>query len=111
MYYINLEYDSPIRYDLAKFLPFEEDVYNILDSSFLDQLRELIPLGYFEVVGEEGRPDLVSWKVYKNTQYWWVIMEFNGLVDFEDLTPGKILAYPSLNKVEDIYFNLKSLQS
>lgn len=41
------------------------------------------------------RPDLVSHKVYFTPDYWWKIMEFNGIYDVADFTAGKTIRLPS----------------
>ncbi len=52
----------------------------------------VIPPGY------EYRPDLVSYKAYGVTDYWWVIMEANGIQDVIDFKRGRNIWIPA-----DIY--------
>lgn len=43
----------------------------------------------------EYRPDLVSQKVYFTPDYWWRIMEFNGIYDIADFKAGKSIRLPN----------------
>ena len=46
------------------------------------------------------RPDLISYKAYGTTDFWWVIMEYNNIIDpLLDLKIGMILKIPELNRV------------
>jgi len=47
-----------------------------------------------------NRPDLVAHTAYKDTSLWWVIFEFNSIVDpFFDLKLERILRLPSKERV------------
>lgn len=56
---------------------------------------------FFEVTQEVlKRPDLVAQTFYGNTEYWWVIYEFNGIKDpLFELRMGQILRIPALERV------------
>lgn len=56
---------------------------------------------FFEVTQEVlKRPDLVAQTFYGNTDYWWVIYEFNGIKDpLFELKMGQILRIPALERV------------
>jgi len=43
----------------------------------------------------EFRPDLVSYKVYSTPDYWWKILEFNGMMDIFDFKNGRNIRLPS----------------
>lgn len=46
------------------------------------------------------RPDLIAQTFYGNTEYWWVIYEFNGIRDpLFELKLGQILRIPALDRV------------
>lgn len=108
LFFINLDYESDIRFDMAKFVEHTDGSFDPLTSNFLDEVSKLQPIDRFVVSSEEGRPDLISHKIYGTTQYWWVIMEMNGILDVNDITNGKVLEYPDISDLEDIYFSLKS---
>jgi len=109
-FYINLGYDSPVRYDEAKFMEYDTDVYDSLTSYFLDVLRKLPVHGEYVVVDEEGRPDLLSHRIYGSTQYWWILLVYNNLVSPFDVQSGMTIRYPSIDDLEALFFKLAALQ-
>lgn len=51
-----------------------------------------------------GRPDLLAYAFYGSTTYWWVIPQFNGILDPEvELVQGKLLIIPSLAKLDSTF--------
>jgi hypothetical protein len=57
----------------------------------------------------EGRPDLISYDVYKDAYYAWFIMQYNSIVDpTEELVKGKRLRLPTPSrlKINIIHRNL-----
>jgi len=49
----------------------------------------------------EGRPDLISYDVYENAYYAWVIMQYNSIVDpTEELVKGKRLRLPTSSRLK-----------
>ena len=49
-----------------------------------------------------GRPDLISYKIYGTTNYWWFIMWYNGVGDvWNDLRDMMVIKYPSQNKLSE----------
>jgi nucleoid-associated protein YgaU len=53
---------------------------------------------YWEHTYTQGeRLDSLSYKYYKNPQYWWLIAEYNPEInDFINITPGTILRVPNV---------------
>ena len=53
---------------------------------------------YWEHTYVEGeRLDSISYKYYNNSQYWWLIVEYNPEInDFINVTPGTILRVPNV---------------
>lgn len=47
---------------------------------------------------EENRPALVAQRVYNNPNYWWVICQYNGILDPKILPNGTLLRIPNLTK-------------
>lgn len=112
MFYIDLDRDYNTRYDMAKFLSFDDDCHSVLDSYFLMALKELSPSGaYVTLAHEEYNPALVSWNIYGSTQYWWLLMYYNDIIDIEEVVAGLTLKYPSIDALEDLYFQLNSVAS
>lgn len=52
------------------------------------------------------RPDLISIKVYRKLDYWWILMKVNKIEDiWNDLYVGKELKVPNILDIEDYYMN------
>lgn len=112
MFHVNLDIDTEARYDMAKFMEFlNDDSYDILNSYFIQKLKELEPIGSYQVTVEEAKPELISFNIFKTTQYWWVIMLYNDKLNPNDIVAGEALKHPSLGALEDLFFTLKSLSA
>lgn len=106
MYYIDNETQTTDKYDMAKFIEFADDgVFDCLNSYFLYQIPLLPLIGYYTIRTEENRPDLLSYTLYGDTQYWWIIMHYNNLLKPQDLKSGVIIKYPSLSSIEQLYLS------
>jgi hypothetical protein len=52
----------------------------------------------------EGRPDLLGLAFYDDPGLWWVICQYNGIIDpMTELVEGKTLLIPSEDKVSTAY--------
>jgi hypothetical protein len=53
---------------------------------------------YWEHTYVEGeRLDSIAYKYYKNSEYWWLIVEYNPQInDFINLTAGTVLRVPNV---------------
>ena len=109
-FFINTSFESPERLDLGKVLD-SLGGYDPLTSRFLNDLEDVPLEGFRVTVDEAERPDLVSNKIYGDTQYWWVLMFVNFLTDPRELTTGTVLKIPPLAEIEAAFFSLKSRQS
>lgn len=49
--------------------------------------------------GVEYRPDLVSFDVYGACDFWWKIMEVNGMYDIFDFKAGTTIILPANNQL------------
>ena len=114
MHIINIELlntkDFKERFDLQKFVGFTENVYDYLDSYFIEQVTKLPVFGKTIVQIEENRPDLVSYRIYGTTQFWYILMLYNGMVSPFELVEGQELNYPKIEDIEKLYFSLNALQ-
>jgi hypothetical protein len=79
-----------------------------LTSEFLRLMPTLSSSGRYTVQDEEGRPDLLSYRIYGDTQYWWILLYYNSIIDVESLTLNTIVSYPSLTDLESLYFSLSA---
>ena len=114
MLYINSELlktkNFEDRYDPQKFIPYDEYVYDISESWFYQRILRLPIKGEYVVHGEESRPELISYNVYGTTSLWHILMAYNRITDFTEVSVGKVIYYPSIEDIEQIYFSLNSKQ-
>ena len=109
-FYFNSDIDSAVRFDISKFVPWSEiGGMDYLRSWLINQLGYLPPVGDYKITTEENRIDLLSYKIYGDTQYWWILMQYNGIIDIDDLKTGTVLSFPDQADLEDLYFRVKSL--
>lgn len=111
MFYINPDYNSDEKYDLAKFFSFEVDNYDVLDSYFFDNIINLPVRGVFTVTVEEQRPDLISNSIYETVNYWSLLLIYNNILSVEDIVTGTKINYFDIKDLENLFYNLKSLGS
>jgi hypothetical protein len=102
--------DPRRRYDFARFVGFREGAFDPANSRFLQRLKELPAIGQYTVVNDEGRPDLVSHAIYQDTQFWWILLAYNGLLKSDDLVPGFEVQYFSLTDLNQLYSALTRAQ-
>ncbi len=51
-----------------------------------------------------GRTDLLAYAFYGDPQLWWIIPQYNSILDpDEELVQGKALLIPSLEKINSVY--------
>lgn len=108
-FFIDLEREPKPRFNLAKFMAFSDN-FDPLTSNFLNNIKTLKLGGEFQVQGEEGRPDWISYKIYGDSQYWWILLYYNSLFDSEQVTPDKTILYPDQTALENFYYGLKLKQ-
>lgn len=103
MFFMNNSLDTETRYDTIKFINFNIDNIDPLDSFMLLNIQNLPIQGTYTVQNEEARPDLLSYRLYKDTQYWWLLMWYNSIANIKDLKTGIIVKYFSLSSLEQLY--------
>jgi hypothetical protein len=74
-------------------------------GSSLKNFSPRYEMSTYRIVEEDlMSPDLISYKVYRTEEYWWLIMRFNKIVDiFTDLAVGDIIYVPSILDIYDFY--------
>lgn len=51
----------------------------------------------------EGRPDLIAYTIYGNAYYWWVVMQYNHIVDpVTELVKGKAIVLPTPTRLKNV---------
>ena len=107
-FFINLDnLKNTSRFSISKFLEFTDN-FDPINSNFLLELSKLKSGGNYTVKGEDARPDLISNEIYGSTEYWWIIMYYNGLVRVDDLKNGSVLAFPKIDDLDELYLTLKA---
>ena len=93
--------------------------FNIATVGGINELDYLDhPLSSFEIVHtpvyyktdehDVGRPDLISFELYRTVKYWWIICLVNNIVNpFTDIVVGSILLIPHLADIYDFYKKFK----
>lgn len=102
------EYSSEEKYDIAKFMNFQEDVFDVVGSPFLTQIRQLPTVEYYSVDRGFHEIDLISAEKYNSPFFAYIIQFYNN--DFRETFPeGTVLKLFSLNDLNEIYSNLSTL--
>ena len=91
LFFVNLDRDTKKRFGISKFMEFLGDNYDPLTSDFLLKLPNLKIGGEYKIQKDELRPDNISFNIYGDTQYWWVIMLYNGINELNELTSDKTI--------------------
>lgn len=64
----------------------------------------------FYTIREEDiqRPELLSYKLYNNQDYWYLLMYINNIHDiWNDLTVGLIIKVPNVRDITEWYLNTR----
>lgn len=101
-------FDSEERFDISKFMNFENDVYDVLASPFLAQISQLPTVEYYYVDEGYKEVDLISSEKYGTPFFAYLIQFYNN--DFrETFSEGTVLRLFSVGDLNDIYYNLSNL--
>lgn len=109
-HFVNLENEKGERYAMSKFFAYTDN-FDPLTSYFASEIAKLPVSGYYTIQGEDERPDLAAYRIYGDTQYWWVLLMYNKILEFNGIATGETLPYPSLTDIEDLYFSLKAKET
>ncbi|EJF07108.1 Base plate wedge protein 53 [Thiovulum sp. ES] len=107
MFYLNNEISTQDKYAIEKFANHDGESLDILTSSIIERISELKSIGLYIVDKEEHRPDLLSYNLYKDTQYWFLLLLYNDIHDYRELKQGQTVKYFSIVELEALYFDLK----
>lgn len=91
--------------DLSQFVNFNAETgYDPLNSDFLRRLMVLPTAGKVVLTSvDHNRLDLVAYRLYSTTRLWWVLLAYNEVASIEDLKPGDVIAYPSMDDLTTLY--------
>lgn len=99
-------YTSEEKFDIAKFMDFRDNVYDVINSPFLAQLSQLSTVDYYDV-DQRGcyDIDLIASDYYGDQFFAYLIQFYNG--DFRDKFPeGTKLAMFSADDLNELYYKL-----
>lgn len=100
-------YSSEEKFDISKFLNFEQDVYDVLDSPFLAQIPQLPTVAYYNVDERYKEIDLIANDAYGDSFMAYLIQFYNN--DFREVFPeGTILKLFSIEDLNEIYTELST---
>ena len=103
-------YQSEEKFDISKFMNFENDVYDVLNSPFLAQISQLPTVEYYKVDNGFKEIDLISSEKYGTPFFAYLIQFYNN--DFRETFPeGTVLNLFSLEDLNSIYYNLSTLSN
>lgn len=51
------------------------------------------------------RPDLISYKIYLDANYFPILLMFNNIYNIMDLSPSSIIYYPSMIDIQTYIYN------
>ena len=100
-------YPSNERYDLAKFLNFVVDVYDVINSPFLNNFKKLPIASYYTASNGYTDIDRISYQVYGSPFYATLIMFYNDLTS-EIVPENAVLNMFSLQDLDVLYQNLSN---
>ena len=102
------DFTSEEKYDISKFLNFQDDVYDVLGSPFLAQLKQLPTVEYYSVNNGFHEIDLISSEKYGSPFFAYLIQFYNN--DFRETFPeGTVLNLFSPVDLVDLFNNLSLL--
>lgn len=110
---LNLNQSYIDKFDIMKFnapVNLKYAYFDIIDSEFLRKLKNLKKYKTYTVTVEEGRPELISERIYGlgQTQFWWILMVLNELRLPKDLKRGLVLRYPTREDLDGLYLGLNN---
>lgn len=104
------DFKSEEKYDISKFLNFEQDVYDVINSPFLIQIQQLPTTEYYYVDNGFREIDLISTEKYGDPFFAYIIQFYNN--DFREVFPeGTVLRLFSIDDLNEIYHNLATLSN
>jgi hypothetical protein len=111
LFYINTELETPRRFNSEKFMEFLNGNYDILTAYLYNRLKELPLSGVYKVISGEANPALISYRIYGDTQYWYLLLLYNDVIDFRDVKIGDRIKFFDLSDLEDLFFILRTRQA
>lgn len=103
-------YTSEEKYDIGKFMNYEEGVFDVIASPFLNQISQLPTVQYYYVNEGFKEIDLIAQDAYGDPFYAYLIQYYNG--DFRDTFPeNTVLNLFSAMDLEALYHEIAASQN
>ena len=93
------------RYDLAKFMPWKEDTFDVLNAPFLTGLSELPVWRYYRINEGFKDIDLISQDAYGTPVYSSLIQIYNGTTE-EIFPEDTVLKLFDVESLEQLYADM-----
>ena len=101
------DYSSEEKFDISKFMDFQNDVYDTINSPFLAQLCQLQPSDYYYVDEGYRDIDMIATDYYGDQFLAYLIQFYNN--DFRERFPeGTKLKMFSINDLNDLFYKLSA---
>lgn len=110
LFYIDNSIKSKEKFDLSKFMNYENDDFDPLTSYLMNRFSELPSIGQVKIVGQSQLPDLLSYDYYETEEYWELILLYNQLTSFEDLKENDIVRLFNPSDLENTFLSLRARQ-
>jgi len=101
------------KYDRTSFLTKAHNNSDELEWDMLlsgwDLFKLTKPIS-FNVIkyGDIGRPDILSYRIYDSSKYWWILCKVNQIDDvWNDMHVGDDIIVPDLIDIENYYAAIK----
>ena len=102
-------YTSDEKFDISKFLMFENNIYDVINSPFLAQISQLSTVDYYNVDYGYRDIDMIATDHYGDQFFAYLIQFYNG--DFREQFPeGTKLRMFSVEELNELFHTL-SVQS
>ena len=103
-------YTSEEKYDISKFMNYENGIFDVIASPFLSQLSQLPTVKYYYVNNGFREIDLIAQDAYGDPFFAYLIQYYNG--DFRETFPeGTVLNLFSGTDLETLYHEIVMSQN
>lgn len=103
--FVMSNYSSEERYDMAKFMEYKGDTYDVLNSPFLIGLKKLPVFSYYRCAEGYKDIDLISFDAYGTYFYSYLIQYYNDTIA-ETFDEETVLYLFDIEALEDMYAQL-----
>lgn len=100
-------YESEEKFDISKFMDYREGVYDVLDSPFLNQLKQLPTVKYYNVDIGYKEIDLIAASMYGDSTYAYLIQYYNNDVR-ETFPEGTVLNLFDPQDLEELFHKIST---